>query len=100
MAEKTEKVFADGLVFTPPSDNAPEFVLGRIWVRVDKFKEFLDAHNTNNGGVNIDIKRSTKGNVYCELSTWKPSTPAGLVDATSQTDEVTSEEINPADIPF
>lgn len=91
MEEKTEKVFADGLVFTPPSDNAPEFVLGRIWVRVDKFKAFLDQHNTNNGGVNIDIKRSTKGNVYCELSTWKPTKPAGLDTATSEADEQTSD---------
>jgi len=71
----TEKIFANGLNFREPSENAPEYVIGRIWVKVDDFKAFLDEHNTNSGGVNIDVKRSSKGNIYCELNTWKPEKP-------------------------
>lgn len=84
--EKQDKIFANGLKFNEPSENAPDFVVGRLWIKVDDFKAFLDEHNTNNGGVNIDIKRSTKGNVYCELSTWKPQKPESIKEPAEDED--------------
>jgi len=93
MEEKKEIVFANGLNFNPPSQNAPEYIIGRLWFKVDDFKAFLDEHNTNNGGVNVDIKKSAKGNYYCALNTWKPTKPAGLEDAPQ-------EEVDNSNVPF
>lgn len=73
--EKQDIVFAQGLVFNQPSERTPNFILGSLWVKVDEFKDWLDTHNTNNGGVNIDIKMSKKGVPYCSLSTFKPTKP-------------------------
>lgn len=92
--EKKDKVFVDGLMFKEPNEGAPEYVIGRIWIKVDALKAWLDEHNTNNGGVNIDIKRSTKGNIYCELDTWKPNKPAVGQEAAVEQD------VDDSDVPF
>lgn len=73
--EQTNKVFVDGLLFSLPPETAPAWVKGRIYIKVEELKNWLDLHNTNGGGINIDVKESAKGNVYCELSTWKPQRP-------------------------
>jgi hypothetical protein len=95
------KIFADGLIFKLPRENAPSYVKGSLYINVEKFIEFLHAHNTNSGGINIDIKESTKGNIYCELNTWKPEKPESLKEP-EQKDEIEypAEDINPDDIPF
>lgn len=98
--EQKEKIFANGLMFKERNPAAPEYVLGSLWVKVDEFIAFLQANNTNNGGINIDIKRSIKGNIYCELNTWKPSRPAFMDEGKKDEIEYPEEDINPDDIPF
>lgn len=68
----SDKIFADGIYFDR-RENAPEFVIGRLSVKVNKAKEFLDAHVNDRGYVNINILRSSKtGEAYCELDTFQP----------------------------
>ena len=67
MAE--DKIFADGFSFKR-RENAPDFVIGNISVKVDEAIAFLKS-NSKNGWVNLDIKQAKGGNYYCELDTWE-----------------------------
>ena len=70
MAEQT---FADGFNFEERKDNQPEWILGKISMKVELAKGFLDTYKNEKGYVNIDVKRGQKGNVYLALNTWKPN---------------------------
>ena len=70
--EQTEKVFADGFIFKR-KENAPEFVVGSMSIKVDEAMAFL-AQNETKGWVNLDVKLSKGGKFYMELDTWKPKT--------------------------
>ena len=64
---------------SPPRSNAPDFVKGRISIRVAEFLEFLNAKESE--WVRIDIKESRKtsddgGPVwYGQLDTWVKPEP-------------------------
>jgi hypothetical protein len=64
------KVFADGFIFKR-NENAPEFVIGGISIKVEEAQKFLSA-NQNNGWVNLDVKQSKSGKYYMELNTFTP----------------------------
>ncbi len=70
MAEQKEKTFADGFVFKRRED-APDFVVGRVSVKVDEAIAFLRNHQKN-GWVNLDVKTARSGNYYMELDTFEP----------------------------
>ena len=70
--EQTEKVFADGFIFKR-NENAPEFVVGSMSIKVDEAMAFL-AQNESKGWVNLNVKKSKGGKFYMELDTWKPKT--------------------------
>jgi hypothetical protein len=70
-AQVQEKVFADGFSFKR-RDNAPDFVVGSISVKVDDAISFLKS-NQRKGWVNIDIKTAKSGKPYMELDTWEPN---------------------------
>ena len=55
-----EKVFADGFSFKR-KENAPEFVVGRLSMKVDEAIGFMKA-NEKNGWVSIDVKQGRSGN--------------------------------------
>jgi len=69
--EKKQIIFADGMSFYPPNEKAPDFVIGKIAVNIDKFTMFMAEHPGERGWISIDVKKSKGGNVYCELNTWK-----------------------------
>ena len=101
--EANEKIFTEGLI-VKINDNAPDFVIGNLSVKVDEFKPFLDKH-TKNGWVNIDIKQARGGNYYCELDTWESpntktnnATPANAKVAKKA--EVLVESEDDDDLPF
>ena len=73
--QQSEKVFADGFIFKR-RDNAPDFVMGSISVKVEEAIEFLQEHQ-NNGWVNLNVNRSRSGKHYVELDTWKPNPEGG-----------------------
>jgi hypothetical protein len=77
--EKKNKVFADGFIFKR-SENAPDWVVGKISVKVEDAIKFLNS-NTKNGWVNLNVNESQNGKIYIELDTWEKaqgsqSTPA------------------------
>jgi hypothetical protein len=66
-----EKIFAEGFIFRKPNDSAPDWVLGRLSVKVDDAIAFLKERE-DGGWVNLEIKESSSGKTYVELNTWKP----------------------------
>lgn len=72
--EERETIFADGMIFKRPHENAPDFVKGAISIKVDEFKEFLDKH-ANNGWVNLDLKKSKNDKLYLQLNDYKSRKP-------------------------
>ena len=64
-----EKIFADGFVFKR-NENAPDFVVGRISIKVDDAVAFIKQH-TKNGWVNLGVKQARSGNYYVELDTFE-----------------------------
>lgn len=65
-----EKIFANGFSFKR-KDNAPEFVVGRLSMKVDDAIEFI-KNNQKNGWINLDVKKARTGNFYIELDTYTP----------------------------
>lgn len=66
-----EKVFAEGFIFKR-RENAPDFVIGNISIKVDEAIAFLRKHEKN-GWVNLNAKTARSGNPYLELDTWEGS---------------------------
>ncbi len=66
-----EKNFADGLRFNTPSPKAPEFVKGQISINIEKFIPWAQANADQRGWINLDVKESKGGNIYCELNTFR-----------------------------
>ena len=64
-----DKIFADGFLFKR-RENAPEFVIGNISVKVEEAITFLKA-NHKNGWVNLGIKESRAGNPYMFVDTFE-----------------------------
>ena len=69
--EKKEKVFAKGFNFKR-SDNAPEWVIGKLSIKLEDAMPFL-TQNANNDWVNLNVVQGKQGNYYIELDTWKPT---------------------------
>jgi hypothetical protein len=68
MAE--DKIFADGFSFKR-QENAPDFVVGRLSMKVEDAIAFMKQH-TKAGWVNVNIKTARSGNHYVELDTYEP----------------------------
>lgn len=67
---ENERIFADGFIFKR-SEKAPDFVAGNMSVKVDEAITFL-RNNERNGWVNLNVKKSRKGNYYIELDQFEP----------------------------
>lgn len=93
-----ESILAKGFFFERPRDGAPEFVKGRMSIKVEEAIPFLQTYKTVSGYVNLDLLKSQKGTLYLKLNEWKPA-PKESVDAASLVN-ATSDEISPEDIPF
>jgi hypothetical protein len=69
--ENKEKVFVNGMIFKRPLPNAPEWVKGKISVKVEDFVKFCQTHAVD-GWVNMDLLKSKeKGTLYLALNTYK-----------------------------
>ena len=66
-----EKIFAEGFSFKR-NEKAPDFVVGRLSMKVDDAIAFLNQHKKN-GWVNLNIKTARSGNHYVELDTYEPN---------------------------
>ncbi len=65
-----EKIFADGFSFKR-NDSAPDFVVGRLSMKIDDAISFMKKHEKN-GWVNVNVKQARSGNYYVELDTYEP----------------------------
>ncbi|MHA1138495.1 MAG: hypothetical protein ACTSSE_18600, partial [Candidatus Thorarchaeota archaeon] len=65
-----EKVFANGFSFKR-RENAPEFVVGRLSLKVDDAMAFVKEHMSD-GWINLNVNQARSGNYYVELDTYKP----------------------------
>jgi hypothetical protein len=69
-----EKKFTDGLI-VKRAENAPEFVIANLSIKVDEFTKWL-TDNQSNGWVNISLMMGKSGKPYGCLDTWKPKEEA------------------------
>lgn len=72
---KEEKIFADGFSFKR-NENAPDFVVGRLSMKVDEAIAFVKQHEKR-GWINLNVKTARSGNYYIELDTYEPKGSAG-----------------------
>lgn len=93
MSEKKEKIFADGFVFKRRED-APDFVVGQLGVKVADATAFLKKHAKANGWVDLNILFGRSGNPYVELDTYVPKEKGSAKEAAPKDEE--GEE----DLPF
>lgn len=74
MEPKQEPVFVDGMIYRDPPKGAPDFVLGKISIRVVEFLEFVKKYQGEDGWLNLEVKRGKSQKPYVQLNTWKKST--------------------------
>lgn len=65
-----DKIFAQGFSWKR-QEKAPDFVVGRMSIKVNEAIEFL-KENERNGYVNLNVKTARTGNHYVELDTFQP----------------------------
>ena len=65
-----ETIFADGLI-VKKNENAPDFVLCNLSVKIEDFEKFLKA-NSKNGWVNLSVLMGKSGKPYAKLDTYEP----------------------------
>lgn len=88
-----DKIFADGFLFKR-RENAPDFVIGNISVKVEDAIGFLTA-NQKNGWVNLNVLTAKSGNPYIELDQFVPKGKGNETPAPKK--QVAEEEL---DLPF
>lgn len=74
-----EKILAKGLFANAPHHEAPDFVKGKLSIKVDDFIEFLQANKNDKGYVNIDLlaQKSDSSKYTGFLNTYVKSTDNG-----------------------
>jgi hypothetical protein len=87
--DREEKIFADGFSFKR-NENAPEFVVGRLSMKVDDAVKFI-KDNQKNGWINFDIKKARTGNFYVELDTYTPKGGESSTEAKRMTNKTQSQ---------
>ena len=86
MAE--DKILAEGLFFKEKHQNAPDFVIGGLSIKIDQFSKFVKDHKDGEY-LNFQVLKSKQGKPYIVLDTWKPNK-----DQAPQVEE-TNDEILP-----
>jgi hypothetical protein len=97
--EKKETIFGQGFYFDKPREGAPEFVKGRVSIKVEEATTFLTTYRNSKGYVNLDLLKKKDGTgYYFTLNQWEPKTEkpesidaASLVNKPSEPGETTSD---------
>jgi hypothetical protein len=99
-----EKIFVNGLIFKERREGAPDFVIGSLSIKAEELIAFLQEHTKPDGWVNIDIKESRGGKLYCELNTYAREAPRRETRTTDAPHpsgiNYPETDISPDDIPF
>lgn len=91
-----EKIFADGFVFKR-NENAPDFVVGRLSMKVDEAIAFIKK-NEKSGWTNLSIKQARSGNYYVELDTFEAKNDSSK--SVSNAPKPAVSEAEAPDLPF
>ena len=95
----SETTLIKGLIFKPPHEKAPDFVLMRGSMHVADMREFLAEQEGD--WVNFDIKKSKAGKLYAAVDDWKPTRQADApVRANADAPAKARKEAFGDDIPF
>lgn len=81
-----EKIFADGFSFNT-RENQPDFVVGRVSVKIEDAIPFLKEHGANRGWVNLNILTGRSGKPYIELDTFEPNSNKAEVKSTKEVED-------------
>lgn len=89
-----EKRFPDGIYFGLPSDNAPDFVIGKISIKSDVFLAWLNTEKPNDAGyVNLEVLKGKKdGRPYCVVNDFVPKKSGDIPVVAQQTAQAKEEE--------
>lgn len=72
-----EAEFVPGLFVKATPENAPDYVIAKIGLKVADLGPFLrEQYKAGNEWVNAEIKRSREGKLYAVLDTFKPKKKA------------------------
>ena len=66
--------FVPGLIVKLPPDNAPDYIIGKLSINIDNFKDWLSSKDGE--WVNIDLKIAKSGKAYAAVDNWKPNASA------------------------
>jgi hypothetical protein len=91
MSNQKEKIFADGFRFER-RENAPEFVVGRLSMKVDEAIAFMKSYEKG-GWINLNILIGRSGNPYVELDTYEPKKAAPAPQQTAQVDDDDEDDV-------
>lgn len=107
---KSEPIFADGIMFARANEKAPEWVKGKVSVNIEKFLAFLKTQRaagniSSKGWLNLDLKESKGGVLYFQVDTYKSPETQRVEEIKQQISNITSkghngEEIDPELVPF
>ena len=86
MSEKKEKIFADVFSFST-RENQPDFVVGRVSIKIEDAIPFLKQHGADRGWVNLNVLVGRSGNPYVELDTFKPKSQQAEVKSVEEAEE-------------
>ena len=90
MSTQKEKVFADGFIFSR-RDGAPDFVVGRVSVKLEEAVPMLKANaRVNDKGerwVNLNILIGKSGKPYMEVDTFVPDSAKAKAPAKQAVEE-------------
>ena len=97
----SETILADGIFFDKPREGSPDFVRGRVSIKVEQAVAFLQKNVNDKGYVNLDLLKAKEGGkLYFKLNNYtKPAISSVTDDARSKI-EYPEEDINPDDRPF
>jgi hypothetical protein len=90
-----EKIFADGFLFKR-NEKAPDFVVGRISIKVEDAIAFMNQHQKN-GWVNLGVKTARSGNYYIDLDTFEAKNDSAPKE--SAVDKYEAKDKTPPSVP-
>jgi hypothetical protein len=71
----SERVWASGIFWNEPHENAPQWIVGRIGIQRDRLIEWLEKQPVSEKGyLSLDVmeKRGTPGEYNVSLNTFQP----------------------------
>lgn len=71
----SDNIYPKGFFIKPAHENAPEFVKGRVSIKVEDFTNYLKECGNSDGWCNFQLLNGKNG-LYLKLDTWTPEKKA------------------------